>query len=138
FLSKIEKIDNAIIVAEEYEIPSQECSFSSVKILNTEKYLKYDVIYHKHPFQSSSFSKTDEDYINSNFKLSILISSSGLSKASFRLKYENILFQIETTNIKIIYPRLKIKVDYSKFKTSIAQYYSGFFSFNKKGGINEK
>ncbi|MFN3135180.1 MAG: molybdenum cofactor biosynthesis protein MoaE, partial [Candidatus Kryptonium sp.] len=41
FLSKIEKIDNAIIVAEEYEMPSQECSFSSVKILNTEKYLKY-------------------------------------------------------------------------------------------------
>lgn len=70
----IDKDKKTIRVTDIY-VPEQEVTYSSVDVKEAEVAHKYEGVLHKHPSGVSSFSATDDKYINVNHKFSILLES---------------------------------------------------------------
>lgn len=94
FFGKINKIaGNKIFLEEDYYIPEQEVSHSSVKY--KEKPPEgWDVVVHRHPFQGGGFSATDETYINANFIVSLLINNDTITQGVFNVKNQDYILQV--------------------------------------------
>lgn len=104
FLGKIDRIeDNSVILKDEYYIPKQEVTATSVEYLESPS--EWDVVVHRHPFKGGGFSATDTEYINSNFKASLLISYNTITYAIFNIKTSDFIFQLEAR------PSLYIPID---------------------------
>lgn len=111
---KINSVQNSrIYLSEEYFIPEQEVTSCSVEYKESAP-AGFDVVIHKHPSTLKEFSATDEEYINSNFSLSILYCQEQFVLASLKTIYNGLLFQLKTNNIEIVFP--ETDVDISKIK----------------------
>lgn len=83
-----EKDDTELILAEEFYIPKQIVSHSSIDYLPDD--YKYNCVIHRHPDGCNGFSSTDQNYINQNFELSILYTKrDGFIAGQYNLKHEN-------------------------------------------------
>ncbi len=71
-------------------IPKQTVSRAHIKY--EEDNLEYNTVFHKHPDGCKRFSGTDKNYINSNFKFSILWVDDNFSEAIVNLKLEDGVF----------------------------------------------
>lgn len=107
---------NVLNVSEDYVIPKQEVTGSSVDYiedLSKYKNAGYNVIIHSHPFKSNSFSTDDIETINTHFIASILYSCGEFTRAviSLTLNKETKL-QIDA-EIEIVIPELEEEIDIS-------------------------
>jgi hypothetical protein len=83
-----EKDDIEITLAEEFYIPKQIVSHSSIDYQPDE--YKFNCVIHRHPDNLNSFSSTDQTYINQNFELSILYTKcDGFVNGLYNLRHEN-------------------------------------------------
>jgi len=79
-----EQTDDVVVVDNEYCVPRQEATSTSVRNLEPEKCKDYNVVIHKHPSNLHNFSSIDEESINSNNDVSILIADSKIVKVKVR------------------------------------------------------
>jgi len=61
---------DTIILSEDYYIPKQRVTSVSIDYLPDQ--YEHSVVIHRHPNGLNSFSKTDQEFINQNFELSLL------------------------------------------------------------------
>jgi len=84
----LEKDDIELTIAEEFYIPKQIVSHSSIDYLPDD--YKFNCVIHRHPDGCNSFSSTDQQYINQNFELSILYTKrDGFVAGQYNLKHES-------------------------------------------------
>lgn len=83
--------DGEYIVDEDFKVPKQEVAGASVDYDNEDlerlKLEGYNVVIHSHPFESSNFSASDEETINSHFECSILYSVGKFSAATVAISH---------------------------------------------------
>ncbi len=85
--------DKVIRLSEEFHIPSQVVSNASIDYI-PEDY-NFNTVIHRHPDGMNSFSSTDKNFINQNFKLSILYThKEGFVHGVYNLKHDNYLVQL--------------------------------------------
>jgi len=87
----LEKDDMEITLDENYYIPRQEVSHSSIDYLPDDCEGKsYNVVIHRHPDGCNSFSSTDREFINQNYELSLLYTKrDGFINGIYNLKHDN-------------------------------------------------
>jgi hypothetical protein len=86
FLAKIISSEkNEFTLGKEFYIPEQEVSGTSVNFLEKNLPKEFDVVIHRHPNGLKEFSKTDQESINSHFKISILFVDRMFEKAVTRI-----------------------------------------------------
>ncbi|MBX7044232.1 MAG: hypothetical protein K1X86_00215 [Ignavibacteria bacterium] len=92
-LVNLSEKENVISLSQEYYIPRQVVSSSSIDYI-PEDYC-FNTVIHRHPDGMNSFSSTDRNFINQNFKLSILYThKEGFVHGIYNLKHDNYLVQI--------------------------------------------
>ncbi|MBS1492219.1 MAG: hypothetical protein JST55_01835 [Bacteroidetes bacterium] len=85
--------DKVIRLSEEFHIPQQVVSNASIDYI-PEDY-NFNTVIHRHPDGMNSFSSTDKNFINQNFKLSILYTyKDGFVHGIYNLKHDNYLVQL--------------------------------------------
>lgn len=85
--------DKVIRLSEEFHIPQQVVSSASIDYI-PEDY-NFNTVIHRHPDGMNSFSSTDKNFINQNFKLSILYThKDGFVHGIYNLKHDNYLVQL--------------------------------------------
>lgn len=85
--------DKIIRLSEEFHIPQQVVSSASIDYI-PEDY-SFNTVIHRHPDGMNSFSSTDKNFINQNFKLSILYThKEGFVHGVYNLKHDNYLVQL--------------------------------------------
>jgi len=83
-----EKDDTELTLSEDFYIPKQIVSHSSIDYLPDEYH--FNTVIHRHPDGCNSFSSTDQNYINQNFELSILYTKrEGFVAGQYNLKHES-------------------------------------------------
>lgn len=83
-----EKDDTELTLSEDFYIPKQIVSHSSIDYLPDEYH--FNTVIHRHPDGCNSFSSTDQNYINQNFELSILYTKrEGFVAGQYNLRHEN-------------------------------------------------
>ena len=88
-----EKDENTIFLNDEFYIPKQRVSQTSIDYLSDN--YSFNTVIHRHPNGMNSFSSTDRSFINQNFELSILYTrEDGFVNGVFNLKHEDYLIQI--------------------------------------------
>ncbi|MCE1169380.1 MAG: hypothetical protein LWX70_14935 [Sphingobacteriia bacterium] len=88
-----EKEENTIFLGEEFYIPKQRVSHTSIDYL-PDNY-SFNTVIHRHPDGMNTFSPTDRSFINQNFELSILYTrEDGFVNGVFNLMHESYLIQI--------------------------------------------
>ena len=88
-----EEKDLEIRLSEEYYIPKQKVSHSSIDYLPDD--FTHNVVIHRHPEGCYSFSRTDHEYINQNFILSLLYTyEKGFVNGLYNLKHKAGIIQI--------------------------------------------
>lgn len=87
----LEKDDTEITLDENYYIPRQQVSHSSIDYLPDDCEGKnYNVVIHRHPDGCNSFSSTDKEFINQNYEISLLYTKrDGFINGIYNLKYDN-------------------------------------------------
>lgn len=87
----LERDDTEITLDENYYIPRQEVSHSSIDYLPDDCEGKsYNVVIHRHPDGCNSFSSTDREFINQNYELSLLYTKrDGFINGIYNLKHDN-------------------------------------------------
>lgn len=84
----LEKDDTELTLSEEFYIPKQIVSHSSIDYLPDEYH--FNTVIHRHPDGCNGFSSTDQNYINQNFELSILYTKrDGFVAGQYNLRHEN-------------------------------------------------
>ncbi|MBN8568064.1 MAG: hypothetical protein J0M18_00415 [Ignavibacteria bacterium] len=85
--------DKVIRLSEEFHIPQQVVSSASIDYI-PEDY-NFNTVIHRHPDGMNTFSSTDKNFINQNFKLSILYThKEGFVHGVYNLKHDNYLVQL--------------------------------------------
>jgi len=88
-----EKDENTIFLRDEFYIPKQRVSHTSIDYL-PDNY-SFNTVIHRHPDGMNSFSSTDRSFINQNFELSILYTrEDGFVNGIFNLRHDEYLIQI--------------------------------------------
>lgn len=88
-----EEKDLQIRLSEEYYIPKQRVSQSNIDYLPDD--FSHNVVIHRHPEGCLNFSRTDHEYINQNFELSLLYTyERGFVNGLYNLKYKSGIIQI--------------------------------------------
>jgi len=83
-----EKDDTELTLSEDFYIPKQIVSHSSIDYLPDEYH--FNTVIHRHPDGCNSFSSTDQNYINQNFELSILYTKrDGFVAGQYNLRHES-------------------------------------------------
>lgn len=103
-LVKGQETDEGYYLTDDYVIPKQEVSASTVDYGEVEKYIEegYNVVIHSHHNLGTFFSVTDRDYINCHFPCSVLYTNEGFTMASMSFKRGNAVFLMETKDITLI------------------------------------
>lgn len=110
---------NGFEIDENYVIPIQEVGGVDVDFKEElDSYVQdgYNTIIHSHPFNSSSFSCSDNETINSNFDCSILYSQGDFTASTLRIKISEDIRIVINPNIKYISPIMDINIDNIKTK----------------------
>lgn len=85
---------DTIVLSEDYYIPKQRVTSVSIDYLPD--LYHHQVIIHRHPNSLNSFSKTDQEYINQNFELSLLYTAEEyFVNGIYNLKYEDAIIPIQ-------------------------------------------
>ncbi len=119
------RISDTIILSENYYIPKQSVTSVSIDYLPDE--YSHSVVIHRHPNGLNSFSKTDQEFINQNFELSLLYTAEDyFVNGIYNLKYEDAIIpipvkplidygleEIDMANIDPVYNRTVSPVNYS-------------------------
>jgi len=88
-----ERDDITIELAEDYYIPKQIVTSTSIEYLKDE--YKFNCVIHRHPDGMNGFSSTDKAFINQNFELSILYTKQDNFVAGiYNLKHDDYVIQI--------------------------------------------
>ena len=88
-----EKDNETIELSEEYYIPKQIVTSTSIEYLKDE--YKNNCVIHRHPDGMNNFSSTDKTFINQNFELSILYTKQdGFVAGIYNLKHDDYVIQI--------------------------------------------
>jgi len=87
-LTKIEsRKDNEVTLSKAFYIPKQKVSSASIDYISDSNAEGYEVVIHRHPDGMENFSATDRDYINQNFRLSLLYTHArGFVNGVFNMK----------------------------------------------------
>lgn len=129
--------DNGFILTSDYIIPPQKVSRTSVDYegdISTYRTLGYNAVIHSHPFASSSFSKNDEEHINTHFDCSILYSLGKFTvgTVSFRLDESRKLKLPISTITPFSYTEPIVGLENIKkstdYKTDCAEYYTEYYN----------
>ena len=89
----IERSSDTITLSEDYYIPKQKVNEASIDYLPDE--YSHTVVIHRHPDGFNSFSKTDQEFINQNFELSLLYTEKDyFVNGVYNLKYEEAIIPI--------------------------------------------
>ena len=84
---------DTIILSEDYYIPKQRVTSVSIDYLPD--LYHHQVIIHRHPANLNSFSKTDQEFINQNFELSLLYTAEDyFVNGIYNLKHEDAIIPI--------------------------------------------
>ena len=96
--------DEGYYVTDDYIIPKQKVSYSSVDYEDLHKYQQegYNVVIHSHHKIGTFFSKTDEEHINVHFPCSVLYTSDGFTLATMSFHKGDSVFMLETRDIEIL------------------------------------
>jgi hypothetical protein len=129
-VSKIEKVEGVnLVVSKNHYLPKQTPEPYKIDYLEDPKIHEYDVVIHRHPDGNHSFSPIDMEYINQNFRLSILYTRpKGFVKAVYNYKVSEMSYlqvdvevrlqcnlgKIDTKNI--IIPEVKTVVTTPAYK----------------------
>jgi hypothetical protein len=134
--AKIAEIGQEILLGEEYYIPEQVVTASTVEYKETPP-AGYDCVVHKHPTGCLDFSFTDREFINANFVLSLLYVDSRFVRASLRVLHQGIVFLLETEKIEILDPEIDViglekirRKEVKKFGLEKTMYYPGVLDTN--------
>lgn len=113
----IKRSSDTITLSEDYYIPKQRVTAGSIDYL-PDHYV-HNVVIHRHPNALNTFSRTDQEYINQNFELSLLYTAEEyFVNGIYNMKYEDAIIpipvkpvidygleEIDMTNIEPIYNR---------------------------------
>ena len=116
---------DTIILSEDYYIPKQRVTSVSIDYLPDQ--YSHSVVIHRHPNGLNSFSKTDQEFINQNFELSLLYTAEDyFVNGIYNLKYEDAIIpipvkplidygleEIDIANIEPVYNRTVTPVNCS-------------------------
>lgn len=96
--------DEGYYVTDDYIIPKQKVSYSSVDYEDLHKYQQegYNVVIHSHHKIGTFFSKTDKEHINVHFPCSVLYTSEGFTLATMSFHKGDSVFMLETRDIEIL------------------------------------
>ncbi len=87
------KISDTITLSEDYYIPKQKVTAGSIDYLPDQ--YSHSVVIHRHPDNLNNFSRTDNDFINQNFELSLLFTEKDyFVNGVYNLKYEEAIIPI--------------------------------------------
>ncbi|MFZ1320769.1 MAG: hypothetical protein WAT71_04360 [Ignavibacteria bacterium] len=87
------KTSDTIILSEEYYIPKQKVTSGSIDYLPDE--YSHSVVIHRHPNGLNTFSRTDHEFINQNFELSLLYTAEeSFVNGLYNLKHEDAIIPI--------------------------------------------
>ena len=70
--TEFDETENMFIMSDDVMIPEQKVSCAEVDYTPGDDDLSYNTVIHRHPSGCKRFSKTDTDFINRNFKFSLL------------------------------------------------------------------
>lgn len=80
-------------LSDNYYIPKQKVTPSSIEYLPDE--FNHSVVIHRHPAGCLNFSRTDHEFINQNFELSLLYTyEKGFVNGLYNLKYQSGIIQL--------------------------------------------
>lgn len=89
---------DTIILSEDYYIPKQRVTAGSIDYLPDQ--YSHSVVIHRHPNGLNSFSRTDQDFINQNFELSLLYTAEEyFVNGIYNLKYEDAIIPIPVKSL---------------------------------------
>lgn len=93
-VTKIAKrTSDTLTLSDEYYIPRQRVTSGSIEYLPDE--YSHSVVIHRHPNGLNTFSKTDHEFINQNFELSLLYTAEEyFVNGLFNLKHEDAIIPI--------------------------------------------
>jgi len=111
------RTSDTLILSEQYYIPKQRVTSGAIDYLPDD--FSHTVVIHRHPNGLNTFSKTDDNFINQNFELSLLYTAEEyFVNGLFNLKHEDAIIpipvrpvidygieEIDITNIDPIYTR---------------------------------
>ena len=87
------KTSDTITLSDDYYIPKQKVTAGSIDYLPDQ--YSHSVVIHRHPDNLNSFSKTDQEFINQNFELSLLYTEKDyFVNGVYNLKYEEAIIPI--------------------------------------------
>jgi len=104
--------DTVMRLSDKYYIPKQIVSSMSIEYLPDQ--YRFDTVIHRHPDGFNSFSVTDQEYINRNFRLSVLYTKeNGFVNGVYNLKYKDYIIPVP---VKIIIDYGIDEIDVSNIK----------------------
>ena len=124
-VSKIDqKLRNTIYISEEYYIPKQIVSAARIEY-EPDEYNGYDVVIHRHPNGCNGFSGTDMEYINQNFKLSLLYTrEDGFVRGLYNLKI---------SETEVVQLPVEISIHYGSVEVDTSNIKKETFTFDSLG-----
>ncbi|MBK6771291.1 MAG: hypothetical protein IPG78_03950 [Ignavibacteria bacterium] len=103
------RTSDTITLSEDYYIPKQKVTAGSIEYLPDE--YSHTVVIHRHPDDLNNFSKTDHEFINQNFELSLLYTEKDyFVNGVFNLKYEDAIIPVPVSTA-IDYGLEEINID---------------------------
>jgi len=126
--------DNIIRLSEEFYIPQQVVSATSIDYI-PEDY-NFNTVIHRHPDGLNSFSSTDKNFINQNFKLSVLYTRrDGFVGGVYNLKHSESIIQLP---IEIVVDTGLEQIDISKINTVRDNFFKSSGRTNRRLLLNER
>ncbi len=87
------RTSDTITLSDKFYIPKQKVTAASIDYLPDQ--YSHSVVIHRHPNGLNSFSKTDNEFINQNFELSLLYTADEyFVNGIFNLKYEDAIIPV--------------------------------------------
>lgn len=126
--------DNIIRLSEEFYIPQQVVSSTSIDYI-PEDY-NFNTVIHRHPDGLNSFSSTDKNFINQNFKLSVLYTRrDGFVGGVYNLKHSESIIQLP---IEISVDTGLEQIEISKINTVRDNFFKSSSRTNRRVLLNER
>lgn len=151
-VTKIAKrTSDTLTLSDEYYIPRQRVTSGSIEYLPDE--YSHSVVIHRHPNGLNTFSKTDHEFINQNFELSLLYTAEEyFVNGLFNLKHEDAIIpiavrpvidygieEIDISNIDPVYTRPAVTLETNATKPDFDDFLYGYEDiFNEINEINFK
>lgn len=127
-LVNLNEKDNTIRLSEEFYIPQQVVSSTSIDYI-PEDY-NFNTVIHRHPDGLNSFSSTDKNFINQNFKLSVLYTRrDGFVGGVYNLKHSESIIKLP---IEIVVDTGLEQIDISKINTVRDSFFKSSSRINRR------